>query len=357
MQPIQLSIPTACHEDWDKMTPNQQGRFCGSCAKTVIDFSAMTDAQMIAYFENLKNENVCGRVYPDQLNRTLQEAVPMQPRKKMYRLWQYAAALLLFFTKGVQAKAQGEIRGKVVNDTTKKVRTMPDTPIRLGGIRRTDLPENVHVLPAPITQLFITDENNNPLAGASVQLFPQEKLMITDSAGRINLGKNHAITEVKISAIGYEEQEIALKSIKGNSIALKKNMLVLDNVVVHGDNSIRGKVIIAGGISVQRTNNIVEPIPVVSLPQSKEPVFSIYPSPVQKGKEISLTIDAKDSKAYKILVSDAHGKMMLQKNIAVGNKARQQKLLMPALWTSGMYFISVLSENGEVLQSEKIILL
>ncbi len=34
------------------MSPNEQGRFCSSCAKTVIDFSIMTDAQLILYFEN-----------------------------------------------------------------------------------------------------------------------------------------------------------------------------------------------------------------------------------------------------------------------------------------------------------------
>ena len=38
-----LYIPKPCHEDWNKMTPTQQGKFCSSCSKQVIDFSLMSD--------------------------------------------------------------------------------------------------------------------------------------------------------------------------------------------------------------------------------------------------------------------------------------------------------------------------
>lgn len=60
-----ISIPQPCHEKWNEMTPATEGRFCGSCAKTVIDFTKMSDEHIISYLS--KSVNVCGRFYQDQL--------------------------------------------------------------------------------------------------------------------------------------------------------------------------------------------------------------------------------------------------------------------------------------------------
>lgn len=63
-----ISIPKPCHEDWDAMTPNEQGRHCGSCAKTVVDFTGMSDEEVKHFFLN-KSERVCGRFMPAQLKQ------------------------------------------------------------------------------------------------------------------------------------------------------------------------------------------------------------------------------------------------------------------------------------------------
>ena len=34
-------IPNPCHEDWNKMTPEDKGRHCSVCDKVVIDFTKM----------------------------------------------------------------------------------------------------------------------------------------------------------------------------------------------------------------------------------------------------------------------------------------------------------------------------
>lgn len=52
------------------MTPEKQGRFCQSCSTTVIDFTAMTDAQMINWLTR-QNGKTCGRFREDQLERNL----------------------------------------------------------------------------------------------------------------------------------------------------------------------------------------------------------------------------------------------------------------------------------------------
>ena len=66
---IHLDIPSPCHEKWSEMTPAEQGRFCNQCAKNVIDFTKMSDRQIIQILET--NQSVCGRFHPEQLNRPL----------------------------------------------------------------------------------------------------------------------------------------------------------------------------------------------------------------------------------------------------------------------------------------------
>ncbi len=67
---IQISIPQPCSEDWDQMSPQQKGRFCESCQTTVIDFSKMTDQELVEFFKKPKG-NTCGHFKPQQLDRSL----------------------------------------------------------------------------------------------------------------------------------------------------------------------------------------------------------------------------------------------------------------------------------------------
>jgi len=69
---LQLSIPTPCHEKWDNMTPVQQGKFCGSCQKSVVDFSNMSDRQVAEFFKKPSAGSVCGRFMQDQLDRSIE---------------------------------------------------------------------------------------------------------------------------------------------------------------------------------------------------------------------------------------------------------------------------------------------
>jgi hypothetical protein len=103
MNKMILSIHEPCHQDWDAMTEAGKGRFCSSCSKTVVDFTLMSDAQLINYFLEHANEKTCGRLLTDQLDTALSSAEPM---KKRFGYWKYiAASALLFFTKA-SLKAQ-----------------------------------------------------------------------------------------------------------------------------------------------------------------------------------------------------------------------------------------------------------
>jgi hypothetical protein len=66
---IKISIPEPCHEDWNKMIPNEKGRYCSACAKGVVDFTSKSKEEIQAYFIQNQGKKVCGRLSNEQLNR------------------------------------------------------------------------------------------------------------------------------------------------------------------------------------------------------------------------------------------------------------------------------------------------
>lgn len=66
-QTIKISINTPCHENWDKMLEEEKGKFCLACQKTVVDFSRMTNEEIINYFNHATGKT-CGRVAKHQLD-------------------------------------------------------------------------------------------------------------------------------------------------------------------------------------------------------------------------------------------------------------------------------------------------
>ena len=63
-----LSIPKPCHENWLEMTPNEKGRFCQSCSKTVVDFTNMKTNEIQEFVHNNKQQRICGHIKQNQLD-------------------------------------------------------------------------------------------------------------------------------------------------------------------------------------------------------------------------------------------------------------------------------------------------
>lgn len=104
-----ITVPNPCHEDWNKMTPNEKGAFCQVCSKTVVDFTGMTDDEVRNYFISNIGQKTCGHFRNDQLANTeialiLKEPIPIW--KKIV-----AAVLILFgsFLSGCKERTTGKI--------------------------------------------------------------------------------------------------------------------------------------------------------------------------------------------------------------------------------------------------------
>src|ERR1700748_1877763 len=102
---ITIRLPEPCSENWDEMKPDDCGRFCMHCGKTVIDFTRMTDAEMIKVMMDTVNIP-CGRFDERQLNRPI--LIPQTKPAKLFPhlLSKVAASFLLIQTLVNNAFAQ-----------------------------------------------------------------------------------------------------------------------------------------------------------------------------------------------------------------------------------------------------------
>ncbi|MBZ0203766.1 MAG: hypothetical protein K8I03_12180 [Ignavibacteria bacterium] len=78
---FKIYIPEPCNEDWDKMTPNQQGAFCKVCSKTVVDFSKKTENEVQQFILENMDKRLCGRFRVSQL-----ETMPIPVENKRLKI-------------------------------------------------------------------------------------------------------------------------------------------------------------------------------------------------------------------------------------------------------------------------------
>ncbi|MGB5981384.1 MAG: hypothetical protein WBG46_04500 [Nonlabens sp.] len=92
-----FDIPEPCHEDWNSMTPSDQGRFCSACEKTVIDFTDMQPPEIAAYLKQYQSQQVCGRVKSAHLNQVIIK-IPthtLQSHKSPTRIFMLALLIVM----------------------------------------------------------------------------------------------------------------------------------------------------------------------------------------------------------------------------------------------------------------------
>lgn len=94
---MEISIKEACHENWNDMSPNEQGAFCGKCVKTVIDFSTKSLEEIKAFFTGREKQNTCGRFDDKQLS-----ALSFDAFFERFKKFEFTKrfAVILFFTFG-----------------------------------------------------------------------------------------------------------------------------------------------------------------------------------------------------------------------------------------------------------------
>jgi len=133
---MKVSINNPCHENWEAMTPNEQGAFCLSCQKTVVDFSQKSIREIKDFFSIIpQTEKVCGRFKSEQLTELSFDDFFVKFRnwilpKKLAVVFFFCFGLSLFSCKTVHEPLMGDV---AVESNDSIINTPPEGVIT-GGI-------------------------------------------------------------------------------------------------------------------------------------------------------------------------------------------------------------------------------
>ena len=172
---LKIQVPKPCHEDWNAMRLNENGRFCDSCAKSVIDFTKMKAPEIQEYFIRNQGKKICGRFNNEQLE-SIKIAVPAQVLysqtqfHKMFLLALFVAmGTTLFSCSNRNGDKQAIDSIEVVNDNQTATHTLgAPMPPKTDSV---NLPD-----PKPLPNLF---KNPKAVTNGEVKLIPPPPTTIT----------------------------------------------------------------------------------------------------------------------------------------------------------------------------------
>ncbi|MFD2603634.1 carboxypeptidase-like regulatory domain-containing protein [Flavobacterium suzhouense] len=218
-KPIQISIPTPCHENWDAMTPADNDRFCTSCQKTVFDFTNSSDREIASVLKN--TNNACGRFRATQLDRDL--VVP----KEKSTIWMAAsAAVVSFLTIGNHT-----ISAQTPVNTEQHVSETDD--IKVGKVAA---PQTITITGV------VLDENKKPFGGVNILIEGTTTGVQTDLEGHYTIYSKFG-DRLTFSYIGYNPITINVTNSKIINVTMDiDDIELLGEVVYVKDRSFFGRV-------------------------------------------------------------------------------------------------------------------
>jgi hypothetical protein len=335
---FQLQIPEPCHEDWNKMTPGDKGRFCNSCQKTVVDFTSMSDMQLIAFFKKPSTGSVCGRFYNDQLERDFEIPGKRIPWLKYF----FQFAIPVFLT-GLKSYSQGKPMIKENNDT---------------AVCNSIISGDIDIMRSSVAPVLkneilgkVVDENGKGISYATVIIKGTKNGTACDSAGNFYLRISEKQTPVFIvaSAVGYSSVEKQINIVKDSST----------EIILQTYTALGGEVIVAcssrtrlGGFSIRSIR--------VSYMEKVKGFFKsdsikVFPNPAKAGNEIKIEWRRAEAGEYKIDLYSLQGQIIKSSLARIENKINSFTFQIPAT-IPGNYLLRMTNKKSGKKYAEKIII-
>lgn len=363
MASIKLSIAEPCHENWDAMLPEDKGRFCLSCQKTVVDFTAMNDRQVFDYFKNYQG-NTCGQFSNQQLGREL-----TKPKTHSIGRWKYFWQLLLpAFFAFQKVQAQPKQMGKVAVKPTCKVDKKKPDVIRMGLVAPQHVTKPV-TLPGKLIEGKIVNEKNEPLPFASIAS-TDGKFTTADSSGKFKMLLNDNAT-LTISQVGYQQKTFTIDSIQTNNISALKfdngNIVIETTIELNYEVALMGEVVITGYTSVKKSNangttSMVQSNQLAkqktAAPVILQPQLKIFPNPIQPTQNFQIAFTVKKTGNYMLRIADAAGRIVVEEKLNMLNKVQTETINGTALQQAGIYFITLTNpadKKGNALSGRVVV--
>ena len=339
MGKMQITIPQPCHESWDKMTQAEKGKFCGSCQKVVVDFSKMTDTELIAYFKKPK-DSVCGRFKENQLNRVITAPPKRLPWIKYF--FQIAIPAFLF---SIKASSQQRQVGRVVavkQDSLKNKDCQPDlnTALKgqLGGVVIIDEPRKTITVKGKVVS-----ESGVPIPYATVMIKGTKNGTACDTAGNFNIHSTGDKIILQVTAVGYQAKEVAVS--KSSEVEV---------IMTEVERQLTGAVVVVVGMP--RVKAEKEKALLIQKPKSTDTKeIRLYPNPVASGANVILEWNNAIGGEYELHFISEEGVVVQKSLLEILHKSVKTTIHLPELST-GAYVVLMINKKTKASYTTKLLI-
>ncbi len=327
---FQLSIPEPCQEKWSDMSATQEGRFCSSCSKSLVDFSSMSDDALIAYFKKRATGTVCGRFSNTQLQTDF--LIPQRKIPWLKYFFQVALPGFLFSAKAISQPNENAIISRTENSATVELPTVSKEVLIPNIINDT-------------IRGRVTDTLGNPIPVASIQILGTKLGTMADEAGYFQLNTNeYKSGTLQISCIGYESKQIKFN----------------DSVSAFAEVQLKaydGGYEVVGVIVAVRKKQKRKPVPPL-IPTTMEvphSTFRLYPNPLSAGSSLNMELTKVEEGYYFIDLTSQTGLSVYQKKIWIDNNAKVINFDIPIL-AAGIYFVALRQKDNSKGFSQQLLI-
>ncbi len=342
-------IPEPCHEDWQQMTPAAQGRFCQSCAKHVVDFSTMSDEQILNHISKAAG-GMCGRFANEQLQRPLMPA--KQETKKTWWLAAMLPLVMLFEKAGAQKKTTHKTKPAYIKHSY--------TYETLGVVvpRIILKPKASEATIKTITEIKgrVMNEKGEAIPFASVFADKPQASTMADASGFFTIKYNNDAGNIKLKgfAVGVGEGDLTVtgENTENIELILKGEVKTLPEIATSSQFETPMLCGVAGGLSITRKDTIFEKIDtLIRSVLHKEP-FKTFPNPAPSGSNI--TVDVTKPGQYAIQLFNNSGQLIQAKQFDAPQGYTQTAFLIPATVAAGVYYIRLVDNKTGKQYTNKI---
>ena len=336
---FQLQIPEPCHENWDKMTPVDKGRFCDSCQKAVVDFTGMSDMQLIAFFKKPSTGSVCGRFFNDQLARDIEMPGKRLPWLKYF--FQFTIPVFLTTLK-TQAQENKLLKERLTPNTST---TCDRTLYATAGM--VSYPQESRKIIG-----IVTDNEGKGIPYASIYLKGTSKGVTCDSTGffKIEVPYYEKKITLIVSCVGYlsKEKEMNTKKDDFTEITLATNVVSNSEVVITTSGNIR----LGGAMRIVRVRtSYVQQVKNYFVNDS----ITIFPNPAKAGSEIKIEWKKSEAGDLNIDLYDLLGQLIQSTSASIGSEKNVFSYNLPMV-IPGTYMVRLTNKKTGKKHAERIII-
>ena len=334
---LNLQVNEPCNEAWNDMINAPNGRFCQSCTKVVVDFTTMTDREVLNFFRDNTGQ-VCGRFKASQLGREMkrQQYLPGAFRSK-------AAAALVTGSLLTASQVQGQ-----TNTTDKHEKVVHECGV--GEDRQVPLQEDLTTKQPFVFQGTVLDkETGEPIFAANILIEGTNRGTVTDFDGKFSIEVERGATLI-VSYIGYEAVPVQVDA-KSKDVCIEmKCGVILGDVEVVGLAAPYVEKETQGLVVTSEAEDSVKGVEIES-PQEDAPAqelatMEVFPNPFDE--ELHIRLEVIQRSKYDLYVFSTDGKIVQKQSLKLRGGTHLISIDMRDSLPAGQYIVHVRWKGGQI---------